>query len=116
MSELASRELIPPRGGAIEPLKGTALQEYHTQLGEEWSVIQGHHLEREYRFKDFQTALAFTNQVGALAEQVDHHPEICLTWGRAKVTIWTHSIGGLSEADFIFAARCNEYAESLLEG
>jgi 4a-hydroxytetrahydrobiopterin dehydratase len=113
MKELASRELIPPRGGSHQPLKGVDLQEIYTLLGNAWSLVEDHHLEREYGFKDFQTALDFTNQVGALAEEVDHHPEICLTWGRAKVTLWTHSLGGLSEADFIFAARCDQLAQPL---
>jgi len=73
-------------------------------------MIDEHHLEKTFQFENFQQALDFTNAVGELAESVDHHPEICLTWGKAKITIWTHSIGGLSDADFIFAARCEELA------
>jgi len=69
--------------------------------------VEDHHLTKTYRFKDFQEALEFTNRVGGLAESVDHHPEICLTWGRVTLTLWTHSIGGLSEADFVFAARAD---------
>jgi 4a-hydroxytetrahydrobiopterin dehydratase len=78
-------------------------------LGNDWIVVDEHHLEKEFKFKDFQAALDFTNNIGALAEEVDHHPEICLTWGKARVTIWTHSIGGLSEADFVFAARADGF-------
>lgn len=107
MSELARRDLKPPRGGEETPLTGTRLAEFDTLLGNEWLIADEHHLEKVYKFKDFQSALDFTNKVGALAEEVDHHPEICLTWGKAKVTIWTHSIGGLSEADFVFAARAD---------
>ena len=103
MSELAQRELKPPSGG--QPLKGTQLQTLSHELGSGWQVVNEHHLEKEYRFNDFQQALDFTNKIGELAETVDHHPEICLTWGRVKITLWTHSIGGLSEADFVFAAR-----------
>jgi 4a-hydroxytetrahydrobiopterin dehydratase len=108
MSGLAERELKPPKSG--EPLEGEALRSLEDQLDSDWNVVDEHHLECEYKFDDFQAALDFTNQVGALAEEVNHHPEICLTWGKATVTIWTHSIGGLSEADFVFAARCDEFA------
>jgi 4a-hydroxytetrahydrobiopterin dehydratase len=111
MSELASKELKPPRGKGHEPLQGQALQALQEQLGNGWQVIDEHHLEKEFKFKNFQQALDFTNQVGALAESVDHHPEICLTWGKATITIWTHSIGGLSEADFVFAARSDQFTD-----
>ncbi|MGA9533512.1 MAG: 4a-hydroxytetrahydrobiopterin dehydratase [Anaerolineales bacterium] len=105
MANLAERPLNPPRGGGHEPLKGEALSQLADQLDDGWDVIDEHHLKKSYKFDDFQGALDFTNRVGELAESVDHHPEICLTWGKATITIWTHSIGGLSEADFIFAAR-----------
>lgn len=107
MSELARRNLKPPRGGNTSPLKGSDLFEFDRLLGNGWLIVEEHHLEKGYKFKDFQSALDFTNKVGRLAEEVDHHPEICLTWGKAKVTIWTHSIDGLSEADFVFAARAD---------
>jgi 4a-hydroxytetrahydrobiopterin dehydratase len=107
MSNLAQRELKPPRSKEAQPLQGEALDELYQQLGGDWRMIDGHHLEKTYKFKDFKAALAFTNKVGELAEAVDHHPEICLTWGKATITIWTHSIGGLSEADFVFAARAD---------
>ena len=105
MPDLADRELKPPKGKDTPPLTGTELESFLELLNNDWHVIEGHHLEKTYPFKNFQEALNFTNEVGALAESVDHHPEICLTWGKAKITIWTHSIGGLSEADFVFAAR-----------
>ena len=104
---LADQPLNPPRGGGAEPLEGEALAELNKQLGNGWQVVDDHHLEKEYSFDDFQQALGFTNRVGEMAEAVDHHPEICLTWGKASITIWTHSIGGLSEADFVFAARAD---------
>lgn len=107
MSDLANREVDPPRGD-VKPLQGAELQTLFEALGNDWRVIDEHQLEKEYKFKNFQGALDFTNKVGELAETVDHHPEICLTWGRARITIWTHSIGGLSEADFVFAAKADE--------
>lgn len=108
MNHLAQKEFLPPHGDA-EPLEGLALRTLGDQLGNEWQVIDEHHLEKAFKFKNFQEALDFTNKVGELAETVNHHPEICLTWGVAKITIWTHSIGGLSEADFVFAARCEQF-------
>lgn len=107
MTVLARRELIPSRKDT-EPLKGNELHTINGQLKNDWQVIDEHHLEKIFKFADFQKALDFTNAVGELAEAVNHHPEICVTWGKAKITIWTHSIGGLSEADFVFAARCDE--------
>ena len=104
LSELALRECVPCKGGT-PPLQGKELQELHGKLGNGWKVIDGHHLEKEYKFKDFRQALTFTNRVGELAERVNHHPDLCLGWGKVQVTLWTHKIGGLSETDFVFAAK-----------
>lgn len=70
-----------------------------------WTVVDGHHLEKSYTFKDFAGALAFVNKVGALAEEENHHPDITLGWGKVAITTWTHSAGGLSENDFVLAAK-----------
>jgi 4a-hydroxytetrahydrobiopterin dehydratase len=110
MSALAQRELKPPRGGGAEPLAGQALEDLIEELNTGWEIVDSQRLEKTYKFEDFRQALDFTNKVGELAEEVDHHPEICLTWGQASITIWTHSIGGLSEADFVFAARSDGFA------
>ena len=91
----------------MPPLAGEALENLHAELGNDWQVIDGHHLEKEYSFKNFAEALAFTNQVGALAEEIFHHPDIFLAWGKVRVTLWTHKIDGLNEADFIFAAKAD---------
>jgi len=104
MSELAEKECIPCKGG-IPPLKGQALAELLKKLGNNWAVINEHHLEKEFTFKNFREALAFTNKVGELAEAQGHHPDIGLSWGRVKITIWTHKIDGLTESDFIMAAK-----------
>ena len=103
---LSQRECKPCQGG-VPPLAGEALEKLATELGNNWQVIDGHHLEKEYPFKNFAEALAFTNKVGALAEEIFHHPDIFLVWGKVKVTIWTHKIDGLNEADFIFAAKAD---------
>ena len=108
MSDLADRECIPCKGG-VDPLKGNDLSVLHRLLGDEWEVIDEHHLEKTYTFPDFAQALAFTNRVGALAEDINHHPDITLSWGKVGIRIWTHKIDGLAEADFIFAAKCDAF-------
>ena len=104
VSELAQMECIPCKGGT-PPLKGEALAELQAKLGNDWQVIDEHHLVKKFRFGDFRQALDFTNRVGELAETVNHHPDICLSWGKVEITLWTHKIGGLSETDFVFAAK-----------
>ncbi len=101
---LADRECIPCKGG-VPPVKGDALAEFLNQLANGWEVVEQHHLKKEYKFQNFKEALAFTNKVGALAESVGHHPDIYLAWGKVQLTIWTHKINGLTETDFIFAAK-----------
>jgi len=104
--ELANNECIPCKGG-VPPLKGSALSDMQAQLGNGWAVADEHHLEKEYTFSNFVDALAFTNKVGEIAEAQNHHPDILTTWGKTKVTIWTHKIDGLTESDFYFAAKCD---------
>src|SRR5688572_13324310 len=104
VSELANKKCVPCKGGT-PPLAGKALQDLLKELGNEWRVVDGHHLEKDYKFKDFVSALAFTNRVGAIAEEQGHHPDIYLSWGKVRITIWTHSINGLTESDFILAAK-----------
>jgi 4a-hydroxytetrahydrobiopterin dehydratase len=107
MSELAARDCVPCRGG-VPPLPAHEQQTLLAQLTPEWRIVNGHHLERSYRFKDFAGALAFVNRVGELAEEQRHHPDLHLAWGKVRVEIWTHAVGGLLEADFILAAKCEQ--------
>ena len=104
MRELASKECVPCKGGT-PPLKGEALGRFQDQLGGDWLIADEHHLEKEYLFPDFRGALDFTGRVGELAEEQGHHPDIYLAWGKVRVTVWTHKIDGLTESDFIFAAK-----------
>jgi 4a-hydroxytetrahydrobiopterin dehydratase len=106
MSDLASKECVPCKGG-VPPLAGNELTDLHEELGNGWQLVEGHHLMKEYRFANFVEALDFSNKVGALAEEQNHHPEICLTWGRVTLTIWTHKIDGLTESDFVWAAKAD---------
>ncbi len=101
---LADRKCVPCQGGT-PPLRGQALQALAAQLDPAWQVIEEHHLSRTFKFRDFAEALAFVNRVGALAEGEGHHPEIYLTWGKARIELFTHKIGGLSESDFVMAAK-----------
>ncbi|MGH7770076.1 MAG: 4a-hydroxytetrahydrobiopterin dehydratase [Candidatus Binatia bacterium] len=106
MSELAAKECVPCRGG-VPPLRGKEITALQEKLGGGWQVVGEHHLEKEYAFKNFREALDYTNRVGELAEAQGHHPDIYLAWGKVKLTLWTHKIDGLTESDFIFAAKAD---------
>src|SRR2546428_12537518 len=106
MPELASKNCVPCRGG-VPPLKGPELATLAKQV-EGWSVPDEHHLTKAYKFPDFRTALEFVNRVGALAEAQGHHPDLYLAWGKVEVKIWTHKIDGLTESDFILAAKIDQ--------
>ncbi len=103
MTQLADKQCVPCRGG-VPPLKGEELKTLHRNVPD-WTVDNEHHLQREFRFPDFKQALDFVNRVGAVAEEQGHHPDILLTWGKADITLWTHSVNGLTESDFIMAAK-----------
>jgi 4a-hydroxytetrahydrobiopterin dehydratase len=105
-SDLAGRQCVPCRGG-VPPLRGEEVRQLSEQLGGSWTVVDEHHLEKEYRFGDFAEALAFTNRVGAVAEEQGHHPDIYLAWGKVELKVWTHKVDGLTESDFIFAAKAD---------
>ena len=103
---LAQKHCIPFRGG-VPPLKGAELQKLSAQLPD-WRVVDEHHIAKTFVFPDFKTALAFVNRAGAVAEAEGHHPDLCLTWGRVDVKTYTHKIDGLTESDFIFAAKTDQ--------
>lgn len=104
---LSDKNCVPCKGG-IPPLKGDAIKKLQEQLSKGWKVIKEHHLEKEYLFKNFKEALAFTNKVGEIAEEQGHHPDILLSYGKVIIQIWTHKIDGLNESDFILAAKCDK--------
>jgi 4a-hydroxytetrahydrobiopterin dehydratase len=106
MSSLSSKTCVPCRGG-VPPLKGKDLAELHSEIPE-WQVVDEHHITRAFTFPDFRKALDFVNKVGELAEAQGHHPDILLAWGKAQITLWTHKINGLTESDFIMAAKIDE--------
>jgi len=109
-SELASKTCVPCRGG-VPPLGGQELADLQKQV-DGWSVVQEHHINKSFTFPDFRQALAFVNKVGELAEEQGHHPDIYLTWGKVEIKTWTHKIDGLTESDFILAAKIDQLARS----
>jgi 4a-hydroxytetrahydrobiopterin dehydratase len=106
VSELAERQCVPCRGG-VPPMAGDEIRRMLEQLSG-WEVRNEHHLRKEYKFANFREALAFVNRVGELAEEQGHHPDICFGWGQAEIRIWTHKIDGLTESDFILAAKIDK--------
>ena len=103
---LSEKTCVPCRGG-VPPLTADEIRPLAAQV-KQWNVVNNRHVEREFKFSDFKTALDFVNRVGAIAEEQAHHPDNYLAWGKARVTIWTHKIDGLTESDFILAAKIDE--------
>jgi len=106
MTKLAEQHCIPCRGN-VPPLKGAELTPFAEQLPD-WKIIEEHHIAKTFLFKDFKTGLDFVNRAGAVAEQEGHHPDLCLAWGKVDVVIYTHKIRGLTESDFVLAAKIDE--------
>lgn len=112
MSTPLADQPVEPAADDPEPLTDDACDEYAASLGDAWAVVDGHHLTANYEFPDFETALAFANDVGELAEAEWHHPDIALSWGEVGVELWSHDVGGLTRADFAMAARMDRiYAD-----
>lgn len=106
MSDLAARECVPCRGG-VPPLKGDQIVSLLSQL-KGWQVIDEHHLVKNYKLADFREAQDLVVRIGELAESQGHHPDICFGWGYCDVKIWTHKIDGLTESDFVLAAKIDQ--------
>ena len=103
---LAEKHCVPCRGG-VPPLKGAELEKINSQISG-WQVVDEHHLTKSFSFLDFRTALDFVNRVGEIAEAEGHHPDLMLSWGKVDVKTWTHKIDGLTESDFILAAKIDQ--------
>jgi 4a-hydroxytetrahydrobiopterin dehydratase len=115
MHDLASKTCVPCRGG-VPPLTGEELVRLAAELGHGWTVVDGHHLEKTYQFPDFLQALEFTRRVGEMCEEQGHHGDIHLAWGKVKLQIWTHKIDGLTESDFVWAAKAERLAGGPVSG
>jgi 4a-hydroxytetrahydrobiopterin dehydratase len=107
MSDLTTRQCTVCTVDTV-PLRGAELSKLHGQLADGWRLVEEHHLERVYRFRDFREAMAFANRVGDLAEAEGHHPEIGVSWGKVRLSVWTHKSNGLTENDFILAAKVDQ--------
>lgn len=104
---LSDAQCIPCQG-VMDPLNSVEIEKLAKQISPKWQIIENHHLEREFKFKNFTQALDFTNRVAAIAEFQRHHPDILLKWGLVKVTIYTHKINGLDTNDFILASKIDQ--------
>jgi 4a-hydroxytetrahydrobiopterin dehydratase len=108
--QLADKKCVPCRGD-VPPLNANDLHRLNSSVPD-WKVVNEHHLQREFRFPDFKQALDFVNRVGSIAEEEGHHPAILLAWGKVQITLWTHKIDGLTESDFIMAAKIDRLNQS----
>jgi 4a-hydroxytetrahydrobiopterin dehydratase len=107
MSDLANKK-CKECSGAMQPLGQNEMESFKGQLDSAWQIVDNHHLLRKFKFKNFKEALAFTNKVGDLAESEGHHPDILLKWGEVEITIYTHKVNGLTESDFVLAAKIDK--------
>lgn len=106
-SELAKKNCVPCKGG-VPPLIGSAIHRLHEALGGGWEVVNEHHLDKTYKFRNWQDAIDFVNAISPIAEAQNHHPDLEVGWGKVRVIIFTHKIGGLTESDFVLAAKFDE--------
>lgn len=110
MSQLAEKTCVPCRGG-VPPLTPEEIRPLHAEIPA-WTVVNNHQLSREFLFTNFATALLFVNRIGDLAEAQGHHPDVQLAWGRVVLDVWTHKINGLTESDFVYAAKVDRVWDS----
>lgn len=106
MAKLAEKHCVPCRGG-VPPLRGPELTSYAEELPD-WKIMEEHHIAKTFLFPDFKKGLEFVDRVGAVAEEQGHHPDLCLSWGKVDVQIYTHKIRGLTESDFVLAAKIDQ--------
>tara|TARA_A100001234_G_C12591194_1_gene370634 strand:- start:730 stop:1056 length:327 start_codon:yes stop_codon:yes gene_type:complete len=107
MAELSKKECIPCKGG-IPPMDGEKAKEMLNLVHNDWNLVESHHIERVWTFTNFENALELVNAAGKICEEQNHHADFELGWGRVKAMIWTHKINGLTESDFILAAKFDE--------
>ncbi|WP_018477707.1 4a-hydroxytetrahydrobiopterin dehydratase [Pontibacter roseus] len=109
---LTDKKCVPCEGG-IPAIEGESIGSYTCQLKSKWEVVEGKKLRQAFSFPDFKGAMDFANKVAAIAEDEGHHPDLHIAWGKVVVELYTHAIGGLSENDFIVAAKIDELADKI---
>ncbi len=107
MMELSEKKCIPCEGG-IPPLNEKEISEYIERVSKDWKVIDSNKITREFYFVSYRHTIDFVNKVANLAEEEGHHPVLHVYFGRIVAELWTHSINGLSENDFILAAKIDK--------
>jgi 4a-hydroxytetrahydrobiopterin dehydratase len=111
MAGLSAKTCVPCRG-SVPPLAGEELRRLMNELDHGWNLVGGHHLEKAFGFADFRDAFEFVKRVGEMCEEQGHHGDIFLAWGKVTLSVWTHKIDGLTESDFIWAAKAEELLET----
>lgn len=104
---LSRKSCIPCQGG-IPPLTSEDTRKLLSELGQGWEVNPDGHLTKSYTHKDFMSAMTQANRIADIAEAENHHPDLAIKWGSCTVEIWTHKINGLTESDFILAAKIED--------
>jgi 4a-hydroxytetrahydrobiopterin dehydratase len=105
--DLSNKSCVPCRGG-VPPLNAQEIESYRKQVGTSWKVNSQGHLHKEFIFDDFMGAMNLANKIAVVAEKEGHHPDLTIAWGKCTVEIWTHKINGLTESDFILAAKIDQ--------
>ena len=103
-SSLINKSCVPCQGGT-PPLDNETVAKLLSELGGGWEINPAGHVYKQFKFKDFMGPVGFVNKIAEIAEKEGHHPDLTVTWGRCDVEIWTHKINGLTESDFILAAK-----------
>lgn len=109
--DLAQRQCVPCKKGT-PALERERIESLRRQVSPDWAVIDGRRLEREISLKDFRQSIGLANRIGEIAEGQNHHPDLLVSWGKLRITLFTHAIGGLHENDFILAARIDALLRS----
>ncbi len=104
MTDLVTKKCVPCEGG-IPPFTPLEVEKYLKEISSDWITLEDKRLERKFKFKDFKEAMEFVNKVADVAELEQHHPDIKIFYNMVTITLWTHAISGLSENDFIMAAK-----------
>ena len=105
--ELREKKCEPCEGG-VKPMNKDIVEEYLGKVSREWKAKDDKKIRREVPFENFKRGMAFANQIAVIAEQEGHHPDLCIHYHQVDVELTTHAIGGLSENDFIMAAKIDE--------